>query len=401
MTSTVLWLLLSLPAVGQYQATPQDAAGASPAVARLAPLVEEISNEQPGSDDDPLFNPGRQQRLYFGAEYLLWWLREGRIPAILTTSSPAAAGVLGAPDTRVLYGDDRLETRHGNRFNGMRLTLGYWLTPCLGIEGEAFFLERDSTYFKAVSNGSTVLALPFTNALTGAPASDVIAGPSSSGLLSGGFVGYSRVELFGQQVNLVGVLADGAAGRLESLAGARFLEMRDRLDLTSVSRILPAQATLLSTSDHFRTHDTFYGGQAGLRGTLYRGRWSLQFRGLMALGGDDQLVRTFAQGIMQTPLVRQVANTGLFVRDSNLGNFQRTAFDMVYETGVNLGLQVTPRIALFGGYTFLWWVNPIRAGDQVDTTLNLSQAGPVRPRVPFREDSFWAQGLNAGLIFRW
>jgi hypothetical protein len=347
--------------------------------------------------------PRRRERLYFGAEYVLWLLREGHIPPILTTSSPASAGLLTASDTRILYGDDRIETRHGDRFNGLRFTLGYWLTesPLLGIEGEFFFLERDSTHFKATSNGSELLAFPYTSATTGLPASAIIAGPSPNGLLRGGFVGYSRIELFGQQASLVGVLADGPRGRLEALGGARFLEMRDRLDLTSASYILPAQATLLSFADNYRVHDVFYGAQAGLRGTLNTGRWSLQVRGLMALGGDDQEVRTFAANLMQTPLTRNVLNTGLFVQDSNLGTFRRGAFDMVYETGVNLGFQVTPRITVFGGYTFLWWVNPIRAGDQVDTTLNLTGAGPARPAIPFRENSFWAQGLNAGVAFRW
>jgi hypothetical protein len=372
----------------------------APASQPPQPETEELAGTPADVLDAP-WQSGRGECLYFGAEYILWFLREGRIPPILTTSSPASAGILGASDTRVLYGDDRLETRHGDRFNGMRLTVGYWLTPLLAIEGEAFVLERDSTYFKAISNGSEVLAFPYTNAATGLPASTVIAGPSPNGLLRGAFVGYSRVELFGQQVNLVGVLADGPGGRLEALAGARFLEMRDRLDLTSVSYVLPAQATLLSFDDHFRTHDVFYGGQAGLRGTLNRGRWSLQLRGSMALGGDDQMVQTYAANLVQTPLSLKLLNTGLFVQDSNLGTFHRGAFDMVYETGVNIGFQLTPRITVFGGYTFLWWVNPIRAGDQVDTTLNLTGSSPARPVIPFREDSFWAQGLNAGVSFRW
>jgi len=406
MTTNTLCFLLCLAPIGQV---PDSAAVCSitavqtPPSAATDPLLDDISSGSAPAPEAEFLGSPRPQRFYLSTEYVLWFLREGRIPPILTTSSPASAGVLGASDTRVLYGDDRLETRHGDRFNGLRFTVGYWLTdtPLLGIEAEAFFLERDSTHFKATSNGSELLAFPYTNAATGLPASAVIAGPSPNGPLSGGFVGYSRIELYGQQVDFVGVLADGASGRLEALAGARFLEMRDRLDLTSASYVLPAQTTLLSFADHYRVHDVFYGAQAGLRGTLYWNRWSLQVRGLMALGGDDQSVRTFAANITQTPFVRNALNTGLFVQDSNLGTFSRGAFDMVYETGFNLGFQLTPHIVVFGGYTFLWWVNPIRAGDQVDTTLNLTGSGPARPVIPFREDSFWAQGLNAGVTFRW
>src|ERR1700736_2470452 len=78
-------------------------------------------------------------RLEVGAEDIFWWLREGRLPPTLTTSSQASRGLLGAQDTHTLYGGDRLQTRHGDQFNGARLTLAYWFAHChtLGIEGKA------------------------------------------------------------------------------------------------------------------------------------------------------------------------------------------------------------------------------------------------------------------------
>src|SRR5262249_9730598 len=65
---------------------------------------------------------------HFGisTEYIFWWLREGRMPPSLTTSSPASAGLLGEPDTHTLYGGGRLETRHGDQFNGVRVAAAYW-----------------------------------------------------------------------------------------------------------------------------------------------------------------------------------------------------------------------------------------------------------------------------------
>ena len=97
-------------------------------------------------------------------EYLLWTLREGRAPALLTTGPAASQGVLGSPGTSILYGNDRLQTRHGDRFNGIRLNAGYWFDDdqLLGIEGSAFFLERDSTHFKATSSGDVLLARPYS-----------------------------------------------------------------------------------------------------------------------------------------------------------------------------------------------------------------------------------------------
>src|SRR5262249_44074880 len=213
-------------------------------------------------------------RLHVGVEFVLWWLREGRVPPLLTTSSTASAGILGRPDTHVLYGDQRLETRHGDRFNGTRIDLGYWLDDehALGLEVSAFFLERDSTHFKAVSDGSQVLARPFVDAVTGSPVSEVIAGPSRFGLRNGGFVGYSRVEFFGEEANVVTPLLVGDAGRLEGLAGLRFLQMRDRVDLTAAGHPVEMPSTLLGPTDDFRVEAEFYGGQGGPPGGPVPGR---------------------------------------------------------------------------------------------------------------------------------
>jgi hypothetical protein len=349
-------------------------------------------------------------RVYGRLEYVLWWLREGHVPPLLTTSSFASGGRLGEPDTQVLYGGD-LETRHGDRFNGLRFALGYWLDADhdVGIEGEAFFLERDSTYFKAISDGSVLLARPFYDAVTGAPMSEIIAGPVPGGLRNGQFVGYSRVELFGEQLNFVvpvGV-ADGLS--VDLLAGARFLQMRDRLDLTSTGFQLPDQTTLFGLTDHFRVDDRFYGGQVGVRGAYTAGRWSLGVRGEAALGGTEQVVRTWGDRTFQTPTVRTVQPFGLAVLPNNTGRFSQGNLDEVYEVGAEVGYRLTRHWRAFAGYTFLYWNNPIRAGDQVDQVVNTSQlnaaggplVGPARPAVPFREEAFWAQGLNVGMEFRW
>jgi hypothetical protein len=340
-------------------------------------------------------------------EYLIWWLREGHVPPLLTTSSFASQGRLGQPDTQVLYGDDRLETRHNDRFNGTRFTLSYMLNDLFGVEGNFIFLERDSTYFKAVSDGSQLLARPYINVLDGTAQSGIVAGPLPNGdVRSGGFVGYSRVELFTQEANGFAVWFADQNYRVDLLCGARFLEMRDRVDETAAARLLPAQTTLYGLSDHIWVHDFFWGGQLGVRGEATWDRWSLHLRGEAALGGDDQQVRAFGQRVYQTPVVRLTRPFGLAVLPSNSGVFQRTVLDAIYEITVNVGYQLTEHWQLFAGYTFLGWQNPIRAGDQIDVFVNPTQitgplVGPARPAIPFKEEFFWAQGVNVGLEFRW
>jgi hypothetical protein len=365
------------------------------------PPTAELGPPVPVAQDTCIRDPG--PRWSVNLDYLLWFLREGRLPATLTTSSQASRGLLGQPDTRTLYGDDRLETRHGDKFNGVKLTLGFWLDDArtVGVEGNAFFLERDSTYFKAVSDGSTLLARPYFNP-DGSPASFIIAGQTPTGPRSGGFVGYSRIELFGQEVNLVAPLSADDTVRLEALGGARFLQLRDRTDLTASGRALSGKELVFGLEDHFRTENAYYGAQAGLRGELTAGRWSLQLRGVTGLGANTEQVRAFGSSLVQTPAERSVTPTGLSVQTGNRGTFERTAVSWVSEVGCAIGFRVTPNVRVFGGYTFLLWDSPVRSGDQIDPVINTNPGTPpARPLIPFKEDRFWAQGLNLGLEFGW
>lgn len=342
-------------------------------------------------------------RWYGSGEYLLWWLQEGRVPGLLSAGLPATAAIPGQdPDARWINGPGRLQTRHGDRFCGARVTIGYWLDAeeTWAMEAEAFFLERDSTEFEAVSDGNPTLAVPRFDPAKGKVDSYIVAGDVPGGTRGGGMVGYTRVELFGQQVNLVRAIDSVWLSQLHFLIGARFLEMRDRADPTTISRLYPDGSSLIGTEDHLRAHNFFYGGQIGARGRFDWGRWAIDARGLAAFGADRQLVRAWGYTISQNPQSRQIQPHGLFVYPSNSGRFERNAFDMVYEVGANLRYQLTDRIQFFGGYTLILWCFPIRAGDQIDRVVDPTQT-IARPAIPWRDDLLWAQGLNLGVRFGW
>lgn len=332
------------------------------------------------------------------AEYVIWWLRRGYLPPVLTTSSPSSQGLLGQPDTRMVYGDERLETRHNDQFIGTRFALE-WLdaTESLGLEGRAFFLERDSTYFTLKQRSQSLLALTYFDGVRGEQASIIVAGPDPQrGLLWGGFVGYSRIELFGEEANLVVPLAREVDWSLDLLVGARFLQMRDRYHHTATNYLLPEKAILTGIVDNYRVHNAFYGGQLGLRGECRWERLFFQGRAALALGADAQLVRTFGERVYHTPQERIVSPYGLFVQPSNTGKFRRCNFDGVGEVAVNLGYQVCDWLRGYVGYTFLYWADPLRAASQVDRFVH-----PELSKIPFVGDSFWAHGFNLGLEARW
>jgi hypothetical protein len=73
-----------------------------------------------------------------------------------------------------------------------------------------------------------------------------------------------------------------------------------------------------------------------------------------------------------------------------------------------VGGNLTPRLRAWAGYTFLYWSEVARAGDQVNLNVNpaLLQpgtgpvSGPFEPSFSFRDSGFWAHGLNLGLEYR-
>ncbi len=79
---------------------------------------------------------------------------------------------------------------------------------------------------------------------------------------------------------------------------------------------------------------------------------------------------------------------------------------MVPEISLNLGYNITPRLRALVGYTFLYWTNVGRPGDQIDLLLNPSQfppgtlSGAPRPAFNYNDSDFWAQGLNFGAEYR-
>jgi hypothetical protein len=141
-------------------------------------------------------------------------------------------------------------------------------------------------------------------------------------------------------------------------------------------------------------------------GEARRGRWFADGKIALALGGDDQEIRTYGDRIYQTPQSKVTKDYGVYVLPSNRGSFEQGDLDFVTEVRFNVGCDLSSHWRARIGYTLLTWLNPVRPGDQI-APINLAQVAPGapafagKPSVPFREDFFWAQGLNLGLELRW
>jgi hypothetical protein len=363
-------------------------------------------------------------RWYFRAEYLLWWINGQQLPVLAATGPPGSMGILGQPGTTVLFGGEK---QNFDAFNGGRFTLGFWCDCCQthGLEFSGFFLAERGFHFGADSNRFPTLTRPFFNINENREDSEITAAP---GRAVGGLAVDGKSQLWGVEANYrcnlccgCSSLCRGTTSRLDFLAGFRYLDLEEEVKITEsvfVTTVPPGGLPPgVMVGDHavvvddFKTRNQFYGGQIGLDWELRRGRWVLDTRVKVALGDNHETIDINGfQILTHANGTQQVFNGGLLALPSNIGHFQRDRFCVVPEIGVNLGYQVTDNLLVYVGYNFLYWSNVVRPGQQIDRVLDVNQIpnfrpGPpapqVRPLVPFHETSFWAQGVNLGLEYRY
>lgn len=353
---------------------------------------------------------------------MLWWIKDGELPALVTTGAPGATalpGVLGQQDTTVLFGGSDVDnqTRSGGRVSG-----GYWLNDCrtIGVEGSYFFLGSRTTGFDSVSSGalgSAVIARPFLDVITGLQNSQLVAFP---GVAGGEIHLNSPSRLQGGDLNLTSIACCGCNYWVSLLSGFRYLQLDEGLGIAEITRVnpaLPAGSPLfggstITMSDQIDTNNYFYGGQIGAQAELCWGRLYVDFLGKLALGMTHQVADIRGRTALTSPTgTGAVFPAGFLASGSNSGQFTRDVFAVVPELGINVGCQITSCFRAFVGYTFLYCSSVLRPGDQVDVGLSGTQiptdtrfnplAGPARPGVLLQDAGFWAQGVSFGLEIRY
>jgi hypothetical protein len=349
-------------------------------------------------------------RLFITAEYLLWWIKSSNVPPLITTGPFGSTGAIGAPGTIVLFGGDiDNETRSGGRFRA-----GYWFDDdhCWGLDGRVFFLANRSVNFGAGSDQFPVLARPFFEQNTGTESAEIATSP---GLATGTVAVNSFSRMWGAELNLRRNIWEGCCLRWDLLAGFRYISLREGISINENLVAAPTAPIFagdtINVLDQFNTRNQFYGGQLGTVMEFQRNRWTLDFETRIGLGNTHQVVDIRGNQLITTPTgTTSFFQGGLLALPSNIGSFNRDRFAVVPEVGVTLGLQVTPRIKLLVGYTFLYWSNVVRPGNQIDRVIDISQvpntglavpsAGGNHPAALFKSTDFWAQGLSFGMEFK-
>jgi hypothetical protein len=362
---------------------------------------------------------------WVSAEFLLWLANRGKVITPLLTTGPAQTttppGALDDPKTQILLGSDFL--RFGT-YPGIRGSAGYWFTSdrLWGVELTGFWAGATglSQAVPGSSASSGVLARPFVDARDGTAAVALISFPN---VFTGSIQFSASSEVYGTELNCVGKLLHHDMCDINVLAGLRWLEFAERLNIASNSftlqddviafnnALLPANTTVFFF-DHFATKNRFIGPQIGINGTCHLGSMFLDLAGKLALGDTQQVVDI--QGSTTRVLPDGSTATlpgGVYALNSNSGRFTHDAFSVVPEVQVTIGYQCLECLRFFFTYDFLYWTQTLRPGDQINPLLNPARiptflgydptAGPAEPTVPFRAHGFWIQGVSIGMEWKY
>jgi hypothetical protein len=361
------------------------------------------------------------------AEFLIWWTKDAPCPVPLATTAPFVTnpanngppGALGNSDTTVVLGgsDIAQAPQLGGRF-----TLGRWLTDDAraGFEANFLFLSHNNVSKTVTDNGTQWLTSPFDdNALPPTfPDALPLAIP---GVATGSATLNSFRQVYGAELNGVWALQQTNAIAWQMLAGYRYFNVNEELDLgTTFLYTVSGPAGLFSnTLDQFRAQNHFNGGQIGIRGEWTRGNWFFASTVKLALGSTHEVVdingsttTNAGPGFGSTIPVTTVPG-GLYAQPTNIGQYSRDRFAVLPEVTLRLGAKVTANIRTFVGYNFLYLSSVVRPGNQIDGTINITQSsaafgvpppglsGQASPTPRFKTSDFWAQGLNLGAEISW
>jgi hypothetical protein len=358
-------------------------------------------------------------RIRFGAEGLLWWIKNTRPdPQLVTVGSPA----LDAELERA-FGGEGIDYK---MFSGMRFTLDYGFDDLSSsaVEGRFFFVGKRSVDFR--DDTSPVVARPFFDVNNRMNSAVVVAFP---GLAAGSIAAETSSQMWGGEVNfLKNLLTESVLTpvRFDVLAGFRYFELGEDL---SIARVTNFNANIdttrftqfgdfagnsISEFDHFLTRNQFYGVQLGALTKFWIEYMVIDVQTKVAVGTTHEEITIDGGQVRFRPLFGRttVSRGGLLALPSNIGRFHKEQFAVLPEVTVNIQFPITSHLGFFVGYDLTFLSKVARPADQIDRGLDIAQipnfpGGPFpgtglgRPSVPFAQSDFWTMGINLGFEISW
>jgi hypothetical protein len=365
--------------------------------------------------------PFRGPQHWAGVDYLLWFVKPAPLPVPLVNTTIAAedlaanneSGSIRDPFAVLLLGDKQID--FGAR-SGMRLYFGMWFDSCqeTGFEISAFTLPKASQDFRAIggtrADGTPDITVPFNSVgpgpVTGETAA-TIGGVFNGAIVTGTVNEQMTSILWGGNADMLFNLWKGEFWRLDGVAGFQYARLDEELTFDTAVRTAPFG----STHDQFRTANSFYGGEIGLRTAAQLDRWGIQFTGKVGLGDTEQTLDISGTSVAPDNFGGAFGQGGFFALGSNIGNSTRSKFGVIPQVDGKVTYAFNCHVQGYFGYDFLYWARVLRPGNEIDRNINVNLSpvfggsatgvGPPMPARLITPTDFWAHGLTLGLTVSW
>ncbi len=406
---------------------------AAPAVAPPAPVPNGAANPSDNlAPPLPAFGPvgpvdGKPPCCaWVSAEYLLWFFKGGSLPdRLLNIGSPldSPAGAVGKPGTLGLTNEDHFSFPG---FSGGRIGAGVWLDPYLDctLEGSAFLLDTQTHAYRTASNpfGEPLLTIRHLDPNKAENTYIASAPPTGHTPASTGSIGYAAAShLWGAEGNFVSCWYSDSNLRFAALAGVRYLDLGEKLDIDYEKAPLPGSTAsflgttvtsyqAIATVDSFHTRNQFYGGQLGCRTDYRWNRFTFSLGAHVALGFNHASVSVEGKSdLLQGQGVLKETPGGLFAVRSNIGRTVKYELGVIPQVQPRISYQILKHLSGFVAYDFLYWNQVVRPGSEVEARVDIREVptsptynprgrpAPFFPRPEFNRTDFWAQGVAFGL----
>ncbi|MHC2066929.1 BBP7 family outer membrane beta-barrel protein [Bremerella sp. T1] len=344
-------------------------------------------------------------RAYGSFDTLIVWRHGGNFPAILTTSDPADEGVLGAPTTQILFGD---EYESGDANIGGRITIGLWLDDYQNwsIGGRFMGLVDEGADYSTTSNEFSTLAFPFFDPVSGMNDSFVVALPGNGTNAADN----TTVNLTNDNSVYMGDLFvtkhiyTNHGNRWDFVTGYSYAKIEDSFNNNTTFTAQDAGSTsfplgsVVNVQDNFDATNEFHGGQFGLIAEFQDGPFSWRAMGKISVGGMKQEATVSGATTIDGAFAR---NGGVFTNDANIGTYTRDQFayipeatvDMIYAYNCNLDFKI--------GANFVYFSDVVTGATMVNTTVDPSAFNPTAPQFNFIEQDFWVLGMTLGMEYHY
>ncbi|HBE71899.1 MAG TPA: hypothetical protein DDW52_27470 [Planctomycetaceae bacterium] len=362
----------------------------------LAPTTRSTSGRR-------VISSGSSTKRWFSGESLLWFSESQHAPPLVTTSAMTVLPTAGSPGVTTQFGGADGITQGvipGFRFEG-----GSFIDSSerIAVVGRVTGIFQDTEEYSATSDGSTSLGLPFYNLQSQANDAFLVGYHDGTELVSEGSVNArSDLDMIDAQASLHFLLARSAKSRSDLIAGYTFNRLANGISINSVSTnratgdSIP-DGTVFTIDDLFETTNTFHGAHLGVVSSITASRLSLQTLAKVSFGSVHQRLNVFGNTDSELGGVVSSSAGGIYARPSNIANTTRNTFAFIPEMGLKLGYSCRENVQLTVGYTFMFWSSVAMAGDQIDSTVDLTGVGG-RPAAMFNDSTFWTQGIDFGAV---